>query len=358
MPIKVFISWSGPQAKHMAESLKDWLPRVIQDAAPFVSSVDIDRGDRPLPKIAAELEGSSFGIVCVTRENSLKPWINFEAGALSKTIGDARVVPLLLDLPVSDLTGPLKQFQAVSSTSETQMLEMMKSLRDHASLTFLDNDRLKDSFNAFYSRIENALRVARDMPSDAAATTPARAQGDVLEEVLVLARRQESVLRTLVERVDSSVPMTVLRDPLASTAGKADSRREVIDELIAHLALPDERALTYRINTDRTPEDLLVGYDAGTIDSDNAEAVRAQVEDFVRRRGVHVTVRSSDGFQIIASPGRETVVLTPVEPPESAGVLTADGYVTHTVTHTGAADEQPDESDRAGTAASSAPPSQ
>ena len=51
--------------------------------------------------------------MCVTRENYLTPWINFEAGALSKAFGHARVVPRLLDMPISDLTGPLVQFQAV-----------------------------------------------------------------------------------------------------------------------------------------------------------------------------------------------------------------------------------------------------
>jgi hypothetical protein len=62
--------------------------------------------------VAKELEASSFGIICVTRENVQTPWVLFEAGALAKSLEGARVIPLLLDLDFRDITGPLAQFQA------------------------------------------------------------------------------------------------------------------------------------------------------------------------------------------------------------------------------------------------------
>src|SRR3712207_1416071 len=138
--MKVFISWSGPQSKAVAEALRVWLKLVIQSVEPFVSSQDIAKGDRGLRVIANELEETSFGIVCVTRENSLTPWINFEAGALSKTVGEGRVVPFLLDMPVSDLTGPLAQFQVVTSVNKDDVFSMVRSLRDHSTLTNLDDN--------------------------------------------------------------------------------------------------------------------------------------------------------------------------------------------------------------------------
>src|SRR4051794_22380020 len=79
--MKVFISWSGDKSKATAEALRMWLKLVIQSVEPFVSSVDIAKGDRGLNVIANELAESSFGIICVTRDNNLAPWINFEAGA-------------------------------------------------------------------------------------------------------------------------------------------------------------------------------------------------------------------------------------------------------------------------------------
>ena len=40
------------------------------------------------------------------------PWLNFEAGALSKSLDISRISPFLLGLRQAELTGPLAQFQA------------------------------------------------------------------------------------------------------------------------------------------------------------------------------------------------------------------------------------------------------
>ena len=77
-----------------------------------MSSADIQAGDRWSPEIAKRLESSAFGILCVTRENLTNPWLLFEAGALAKAVDDGRVVPLLLDVDVQSISGPLAQFQA------------------------------------------------------------------------------------------------------------------------------------------------------------------------------------------------------------------------------------------------------
>jgi hypothetical protein len=50
--------------------------------------------------------------MCLTQQNVSAPWLLFEAGALSKAVGFGRVLPYLIDLRPTDLTGPLSQFQA------------------------------------------------------------------------------------------------------------------------------------------------------------------------------------------------------------------------------------------------------
>ncbi|HEX3919865.1 MAG TPA: hypothetical protein VHW60_21200 [Caulobacteraceae bacterium] len=78
-----------------------------------MSAEDITVGSRWGPAVSAELERSHFGIICLTPENLLRPWIHFEAGALSKVTSFSRVVPALFMTKEEDISsGPLGGFQA------------------------------------------------------------------------------------------------------------------------------------------------------------------------------------------------------------------------------------------------------
>lgn len=105
--MKVFISWSGNISWKVAVIFRDWLPSVIQSVEPYVSSEDIDKGARWSTDIAKELEDSTFGILCVTKENLEAPWLSFEAGALSKTMEKSFVTPFLFDIKRSEVQGLL-----------------------------------------------------------------------------------------------------------------------------------------------------------------------------------------------------------------------------------------------------------
>jgi hypothetical protein len=111
--MKVFLGWSGETSHKIALALHNWLPRVIQDIKPYISSEDIAKGARWSTEIANELQTTNYGIICVTKENIGSPWINFESGALSREIGKSFVTPFLFQLKPSDIQGPLAQFQAV-----------------------------------------------------------------------------------------------------------------------------------------------------------------------------------------------------------------------------------------------------
>jgi hypothetical protein len=69
--------------------------------------------ERTYVDITTQLDASSFGIIVVTASNQHAPWLNFEAGALSKRFGsDAKtyVAPVLVDLEsTTDVTGPVAQ---------------------------------------------------------------------------------------------------------------------------------------------------------------------------------------------------------------------------------------------------------
>src|SRR4051812_29642047 len=107
--IKVFISWSGEQSEAVARRLAEWLPSIVPDLQPFFSP-EITGGAMWLNEIAKQLNESDYGILCITKENWNAPWINFEAGALWKGMGNTPVCPILLDTSSTELKGPATVF--------------------------------------------------------------------------------------------------------------------------------------------------------------------------------------------------------------------------------------------------------
>jgi hypothetical protein len=178
--VKVFISWSGDKSRDVALALRDWLPGVINSVEPFVSAKDIYAGSRWQMDIATELDTTNFGIVCVTKDNQLSPWLNFEAGALAKAVDSSRVVPLAIDLKSSDVELPLGQFQAQPATKQgiSDILTSINSACDPS----LAEDLLKRAFVVWWPDLERQLEEIdqRSVPSGA----PTRSERELLEETL------------------------------------------------------------------------------------------------------------------------------------------------------------------------------
>jgi hypothetical protein len=82
--MKVFISWSGALSRALAVELREWLPMVVQQVDAWISTRDIDPGQRWALVLGQELEKSDFAIVCLTPDNRQSPWLLFEAGAVAR----------------------------------------------------------------------------------------------------------------------------------------------------------------------------------------------------------------------------------------------------------------------------------
>jgi hypothetical protein len=187
--MKVFISWSGDRSKAIAEELRDWLPTIVQSIDPFISTQDVPVGGRGLNVLASELQDCSFGIICLTQENMKGQWIHFEAGALSKVIEVSRVVPLLLDLKISDLTGPLVQFQAIAMEDRDGMFALIKALAEQSSPPITES-RLQRLFDMLWPELEAKVSQLKA----ATASEPkqdSRSDREILEEILLLSRNAE-----------------------------------------------------------------------------------------------------------------------------------------------------------------------
>lgn len=188
--MKVFISWSGDLSKGLAEILRDWLPSVIQSIRPFFTPDDIEKGARWSNDISRELEESQIGIFCLTKENLTKPWIMFEAGALSKQIGTSKVCPILFDVDNADLVGPLVQFQTVQFCQDDirKLIQMLnKSLKDNQ----LDQKVLDNVFTKWWPDLESNVQKFLEnyrKSNNNDSKIESRSDREVLEEILELSR--------------------------------------------------------------------------------------------------------------------------------------------------------------------------
>lgn len=242
--MKVFISWSGARSRHIAESLRGWLPRVVQQLRPWMSDEDISAGSRWLSEISKELGDSSIGILCVTPENQTNPWLVFEAGALSKTLEQSLVCPLLYDMSPGQLTGPLTQFQALTLDKDN-IYKIIVNLNKTLGINQLQEKDLDETFEVWWPRLEQKLT---ETPSIDGPVVAKRSTEDLLEEILTNTReqlRRENIRlehgKAREERLDEVLPIF---EQLSSTANQMTTQIKERDKqasnLIEALQLPDE----------------------------------------------------------------------------------------------------------------------
>jgi hypothetical protein len=190
--MKVFISWSGKRSKALANALREWLPMVLQYVEPWVSDKDISAGERWAQAIAGELEASNFGIICITPENLHSEWILFESGALSKSMLDAKVIPLLYGLELSDLSGPMSQFHA-QKMEESGVREIVRAINKVSESK--TSDQIVDQLvPALWPRLQDALSAIPDSESHEKHMRP---QHEILEELVTGVRGINSRMRDI-----------------------------------------------------------------------------------------------------------------------------------------------------------------
>ena len=152
--MKIFLSWSGEVSHEVAKQLHTWLPCVLQGVETFLSS-DISKGDRWSDVVAEELKEAQYGIICVTPFNIHRPWMNFEAGGLSRVISRAHVVPFLFQVNPEELDGPLSQFQS-TVYGKDDVLALVRSINREMQPS-LNPEVLERTFEKWWDDLDRAL---------------------------------------------------------------------------------------------------------------------------------------------------------------------------------------------------------
>jgi hypothetical protein len=185
--MKVFLSWSGEKSKATAEALREWLPNVIQAIEPWMSAEDIDKGARWASDLASQLESIQFGVICLTSDCIVSPWILFEAGALSKTLDKAYVCPYLFDISPTDLAGPLIQFNATKADKDDTR-RLINTINKACGDKSIPDDRVNKAFEVWWPRLGEKLENIRNSIPIRKAEGVKRNEREILEETLELVR--------------------------------------------------------------------------------------------------------------------------------------------------------------------------
>ena len=244
--VKIFISWSGARSKAVAELLRDWIRCVLQSARPWVSTRDLDRGSLWFGEINEQLKDTTVGIICLTQENKERPWILFEAGALTKGLSSSRVCPLLIDLETKDVSDPLAQFN-LTRPDRDGIYNLVVTLNGCAGTSALDSRILDMVFQTYWKQFEEGLRnVLETVP--AAIEAKPRNDSDILSDILENTRN----LSNRILRIEESTADRYRRKPRGNTKmfrvpetvimieGPAPLRHAFVDRLLVSLDFAGE----------------------------------------------------------------------------------------------------------------------
>jgi hypothetical protein len=130
----------------------------------------------------------------LTAENLDDPWINFEAGALSK-LTDSYVCTYLFELSPGQVKDPLAQFQATKSEKEDTR-KLLQTINKILGDKGLSDKQLETSFDKWWPDLETSLRRVSSMPKQD--KRPKRSTEDILEEVLQISRDRTQIDHTIV----------------------------------------------------------------------------------------------------------------------------------------------------------------
>jgi hypothetical protein len=202
--MKVFMSWSGDRSREVAKLLDYWIKCVVQATKPWISTSGIDSGSIWFNQINSELQDTTFGIICLTKENKNAPWILFESGALAKGLASSRVCTFLIDLDTKDVRDPLAQFNHTLPSYES-MWKLVSTLNGNLpEVNRLEVTILKGVFEIHWPQFKEKFDAIITSYPETTVVEP-RKQEDILTEILESTRGLERRMRSVETRANATM---------------------------------------------------------------------------------------------------------------------------------------------------------
>lgn len=176
MPVKVFICWSGTRSQLFSKAVEGLLQNVLGSEVEISISTKIGKGTEWFDELQNALNNADCGILCLTAEAIGSPWIHFEAGLLVRELAagsnlesraekERRVFPLLYDVEVGALKGPLSSYQSTLATDLEDVLRLVEAIHQFMP----ENQRrsrqevrkmCRNNWEVFQAALESIPRVA------------------------------------------------------------------------------------------------------------------------------------------------------------------------------------------------------
>jgi len=183
--MRVFISWSGAASKAMALGLHKFIQQVLGRADPWMSEQDIAVGTRWPEALREGLVTSGYCVICVTRENVEKPWLNYEAGVIRDGLNKP-TAPWMLDITPADFpTLPLNPLQGRACSKEGT-LALIRSINTAMADLGRSGAIVEDLFEKCWPELEVELKAAEALLQ--APRAAQRGDNEVLKELLTNTR--------------------------------------------------------------------------------------------------------------------------------------------------------------------------
>lgn len=151
MKKQFFISWSGEKSKSIAIIYREWLQDNFKIET-WLSIEDIECGKVWYKEVLKALKNISFGLFFITKENWDAPWINFEAGAISKGYIDNNVCIINIDIDDIPEHSPLRHFQKVKFEKEA-ICRLTKQILEKTD--GYDKDEFMKTFEKVWPSLDN-----------------------------------------------------------------------------------------------------------------------------------------------------------------------------------------------------------
>lgn len=155
--IKIFLSWSGKKSQELATLFKTYVTDILPKIDFYFSPDDLKGGEKWRQSIEEGLNNNTYGIIFLTPSNLTSKWVYFEAGAISKSTKQAKILPLLYQIDINEIGQPFSDYQCKMFSKDSILTTIYEMNECQANVYKLPKDTIKRNFDRLSDEIQSNI---------------------------------------------------------------------------------------------------------------------------------------------------------------------------------------------------------